>query len=363
MTSDMDIDSRRARHARLSSALARLDDDELVALLPEPARPGSGWGQSDMVEVDGHHVFVKSLPVTDLEARHRFSTRNNYRLPTYYSYGVGSAGFGVYRELSAHIKTTDWVLAGEIETFPLMYHHGMLSREPGGRFEGERLDDYVRYWSGSRRIGRYMTDRSEARHVEAIFLEHVPFTTDQWLAEHLGRAEEVVDSLFGTVGLLREHGMVHFDAHFSNVVTDGNAPYLTDFGLLLDPEFELTEAERSFLARHAHYDLGEVVWSIGAQLRWRYQAMTDETRARVARELEIDHAASMHAVAGILVDRVESLPDDFALDAAYVTSVVRHRPAIQYMNEFFRRMLAGTRKDVRYDDEKLRRLLVEAGRL
>ena len=57
-------------------------------------------------------MFVKRVPVTDLEYENMFSTRNLYDIPTYYNYGFGSAGFGVYRELVTHVKASNWVLAG-----------------------------------------------------------------------------------------------------------------------------------------------------------------------------------------------------------------------------------------------------------
>src|SRR5437867_1786265 len=65
-----------------------------------------GWGTTETLDVGGTPVFVKRIPVTDLELEHRYSPRNLYRLPTFYHYGIGSAGFGVFRELLAHVKTT-----------------------------------------------------------------------------------------------------------------------------------------------------------------------------------------------------------------------------------------------------------------
>tara|TARA_E500000331_G_scaffold355531_1_gene411250 strand:- start:1908 stop:2102 length:195 start_codon:yes stop_codon:yes gene_type:complete len=39
---------------------------------------------------------------------------------------VGSAGFGVFREVFSHTKTTNWVLLGECTAFPLMHHHRIV---------------------------------------------------------------------------------------------------------------------------------------------------------------------------------------------------------------------------------------------
>lgn len=122
-----DLDSRRARHSYVSSCLAQVDTPTLVALLRKRKEPPV-LGRSELPQLGRTKVFVKTVPVTDLQCEHMYSTRNLYRLPAYYSYGVGSAGFGPFREVAFHIKTTNWVLEGAIENFPLMYHHRLLPR-------------------------------------------------------------------------------------------------------------------------------------------------------------------------------------------------------------------------------------------
>lgn len=102
----MDPALRRARHAKLSTELAHLDDAALRALVGKP--DGSpGWGQTRTVELGGERVFVKIIPLTDLESARAYSTRNHYRLPSYYQYGVWSAGFGAWREIVGHLTTTN----------------------------------------------------------------------------------------------------------------------------------------------------------------------------------------------------------------------------------------------------------------
>lgn len=89
-------------------------------------------------------MFVKRIPLTDVEHRRWFSTRNHFRMPTFYNYGVGSAGFGAWRELVAHIKTTNWVLEGACPNFPLLLHWRLLSRkDDGGQPTGTTGSDYL----------------------------------------------------------------------------------------------------------------------------------------------------------------------------------------------------------------------------
>ena len=112
-------------HSRVSSALALQSDKVLIDLL-EKQQGHRGWGTNRVIEVAGRKVFVKQISVTDLEMSDPYSTKNVFRIPVYYNYGVGSAGFGAFRELAAHIKTTNWVLAREIEHFPLLHHHRIV---------------------------------------------------------------------------------------------------------------------------------------------------------------------------------------------------------------------------------------------
>jgi hypothetical protein len=53
---------------------------------------------------------------------------------------------------------------------------------------------------------------------------------------------------------MREHGLVHFDAHFFNILTDGHGLYFSDFGMALSDRFDLSHQETAFLREHRCYD-------------------------------------------------------------------------------------------------------------
>lgn len=80
-----DIDSRRQRYFRLNSAITGIDDRELGSRFGAVGLT-NGWGRDQVIEVDGEKVFVKRIPLTDLEHENPFSTRNLYSLPTFYNY-------------------------------------------------------------------------------------------------------------------------------------------------------------------------------------------------------------------------------------------------------------------------------------
>jgi hypothetical protein len=213
-----------------------------------------------VIEVNDEKVFVKRIPLTDLECENPFSTRNLYSLPTFYNYGVGSAGFGAFRELVANVKTTNWVLDGQIETFPLLYHYRIRqSPQPRPPVDRERHAKYVEYWAGNENIGRYMLERAAARHELVLFLEYIPDVLDPWLKENLQHTDSILAGLSTTLRFLREKGINHFDAHFNNILIDEDRAYLTDFGLVLDESFDLSEEERAFYEAHTYYDGGEAI--------------------------------------------------------------------------------------------------------
>ena len=113
-------------------------------------RPGIG-GTSATVEAGGVRVFVKQVPVTERELRpgNVRSTANLFDLPGFYQYGLGSAGFGPWRELAAHIMTTNWVLSDEHRAFALLYHWRLLpgpAATEGVCAEFGGLDGAVAHW-------------------------------------------------------------------------------------------------------------------------------------------------------------------------------------------------------------------------
>jgi hypothetical protein len=323
-----------------------------------------GWGRHQTVRVGEADVFVKRVQVTDLEHANAFSTRNLYELPLFYQYGVGSAGFGVFRELAMHVKTTQWVLDGATANFPLMYHYRIMPRSTDdAEVDEERLTGYVKYWGGSENVGRYWRDRVHARHELVIFLEHVPFVLQQWLGQHPKHVPKVLEELRTTIDFLRAHGIIHFDAHFANIVTDGERPYLTDFGLALDRSFELTAEEIAFFEAHTHYDYGEVLWNLGYGLPALYNALTEDDKRDLRDKIGMADAGPLADTYVPLVTNVEALADDSRLNLHpdYVAAVVQYRSVMTLVQGFFVELRANLRKDTPYPQAELLRRLAEVG--
>lgn len=259
--------ARLTAHTGIATSLALLSDHELAGLVASGTPLGSGiGGRSTLVEVDGSRVFVKRVPLTDVE-RHpenRRSTANLFGMPPYCHYGIGSIpspGLGAWRELAVHEMTTNWVLADAFSGFPLMHHWRVLPEaEHLLPAELADMEGAVAYWGGDpgprRRIEALRTASSSI----ALFLEYVPHTLHDWLRARLaagdaeGACRLVEQGLAAVTSFLHAHELLHMDAHFGNILTDGHRLHLSDYGLALSSRFPLTSPEREFFDRHRGYD-------------------------------------------------------------------------------------------------------------
>ncbi|KAB8317945.1 hypothetical protein SD81_022185 [Tolypothrix campylonemoides VB511288] len=362
------IELRRKRYFKLSSHIAQLDNAQLHSLFDnsESNESSTGWGLSHTIVLGQSKVFVKRVPVTNIEYDNLFSTRNLYDLPTYCNYGIGyfaSTGFGVFRELVTHIKTTNWVLEGAIATFPLMYHYRIIpfcGRRAA--VDRSRLKDYVEYWGNSANAGNYVVDRANANYELVLFIEHIPYILETWLRQNPNKLQKPLDELRTTIDFLRTKGIIHFDTHFRNVLTDGEQIYLTDFGLVLDKSFTLSLDEESFFKQNTFYDYGEVLRNLGHLIEPSFHSCSENDKRRIMEKYGIKEGLQPYEVRSILLDNIKQIHADavMKLDEFYVASIVKYRSIIRLMQDFFADMW-NNKKDTKLDHVKLRLLLKETG--
>lgn len=329
---------RLVQGSAVPDVVRAMTDQELLDL-PQSDGGSRAWGASGPVVIGGTQLFLKRVPLTDVEAARPRSTRNQFRLPTYYSYGFGSAGFGVWRELAAHEMT-----AG-LDGFPTLIHHRVMPRspppgEPSISINGMGVEDYVVYWNKNAAVGRFIEARASASQEVWIFLEYIPHVAVTWLFENQDRIDDVLAQLFEIIATLRSIGVVHFDTHLGNIVTDGERCRLGDFGLAMAAAFELTAPERRFLERHHHYDyavmLGHLGMMLAAKLRHRPQASL---------------------IAGS-IDHLDEQGVRFR--PTMVAAFQRYRDPIVYMANFAERIRRPAKRSI-YDDREFEGLLRKTG--
>ena len=331
--------TRLAVHGAVAAELARCGDRELSDLLDAAEPLGSGiGGPTALLDVGATPVFVKRLPLTDWERQpsNVGSTANLFELPVFCHYGVGvvgGPGFGAWRELAVHLMTTDWVLKGAFEGFPLMYHWRVLPH-PGQSLPEELadVDRAVAYWGGGPEVRRRIEALSAATACIALFLEYVPWNLHDWLGaqveaggEALAGACAVVDTqLAAGVSFMNSRGLLHFDAHFENILTDGERLYFGDYGLAISSRFDLSAEETEFFAGHSSYDRR---YTAAHLVMWLVTALYGYSRD--------DRNAFIGACAA--GERPTDVPE------AVAEILVRHAPVAETMIDFYRRFRESSR--------------------
>ncbi|MFI7006288.1 protein kinase family protein [Streptomyces sp. NPDC050145] len=341
-------EARTAAHGGVATELALLSDHQIRERVDAGTPLGAGiGGTSALLDVDGTPVFVKQVPLTDLERRPENvrSTANLFRLPAFCQYGIGGPGFGVWRELAVHTMTTNWVLSGEYEGFPLMYHWRVLPG-PGQPLPDELADveRAVEYWGGGPEVRHRIEELARASATVALFLEYIPQNLHDWLGDRVAAGGAPAERACAMVGselaagtaFMNARGLLHFDAHFENILTDGRRLFFTDYGLALSSRFQLTPDEADFFDRHATYDR---CYTVNHLVNWLTFALyghgPDARRAFVRACAKGDVPADV--------------PPGIA------AALLRHAPVADVMGDFLRELRQESR-ETRYPAEALRRV-------
>ena len=350
---DMSQRARVVRYGDVSTALALLDDRQLGRLVAAAPAVGSGvGGTSALLEIAGAPVFVKRIPLTDLERDpdNVMSTANLFGLPAFCHYGVvavAGPGGGAWREVAANTMATNWVLAEQSEAFPLMYHWRVLPGAMPPPEEHADIERVVAYWGGSAAVRRRLEALGQASASVVLFLEFLPHRLDTWLSSQLAAGPDAVAaacarverSLRANVAFMNASGLLHFDAHFRNVLTDGHRVYLADFGLASSPRFDLSDDERDFLARNASHD---ACYAVRELLNWMVANIVGIPAPAERNEYLRRCAAG---------DRPTGLPEPVA------ELISRHAPAVAIMNDFYWNLF-GVSRETPYPGQEIAHALV-----
>lgn len=332
---------RREHNDAISAALKAINDGDLTALLgmSEPLRR-DGFALMALPGV-GTPLFVKLLSLTNLELRPDswLSTKNIFGLPPSYGYRIGGAGFGVRRELEAHGLVNNWVLAGKCVQFPLMYDYRIV---PIARPTFHK-PLWSNPWGDDPAVAARHAAIEQSSHCVAVFLEQFPGNLLQWLrsrpAGTPGADDDVLrlePQLLDLMGFINDHGLLHMDAHFENIVTDGEEIFLTDFGLAISDTFKLSESEIAFFEHHRSFDCATTLTSLVHAIFTRHAG-------------EHEWRDALRTFLGGFGLRFDTMPE---ADRDFLT---RRGPLWLAMDDFYRRL----REDITTDfpDEEIIRLL------
>ena len=331
----MNQDSRAALHRTVSSALAQWTDDELRRELASATPLGDGiGGDAAVLSAAGTNVFVKHLPLTDVEQQpHVWGTTSNiFGLPMHCHYGVGAPSAGAWRELSAHKITSDWVVNGKCDAFPVLHHWRVLAKDQPATLncaEHGDVETWIKFWHGCDAVRRRLRALSEAPADLVLMLEYIPRTLADSLEDSRSMGAEAIDALVGRVEaqlldvgrFMAAEGLWHFDAHLKNILADDDRLYLSDFGLAASSSFDLTATEKRFLDQHVEHDIAYLVTQL---VNWIALRLTNAgprwTHPRERNDY-VRRCASGHQPAELTPRAAELLE--------------RHSPTASVMNDFY----------------------------
>jgi len=337
-----------------------LDDTEIQGLLSKD-KTDEGWGETQTIRYQGTKIFVKKVPLTGVEYQNKYSLKNHFRLPLYYNFGINSAGFGAYRELNAHIKTTNWVLAGETDSFPLLYHYRVIRRISKIRnIDENEHRDYIKYWNSSKSIDAFIKERNNSEYELLLFIEHFPHVLGfgKWFSKNTHRIDEISNSCFKAIEFLKSKGMVHMDLQFHNIVTDNEDFYFTDFGLTLDKQACVSEKEKAFYKSVSFLDYHFFLSSASWHLNYLYEKSRKTIRNKIDELCCIDKGMEFLQVTRQLVLNLERLNEEIMkLDPTFYNYILKHRESILEANSFLVAMYKNTKKNTPLINTEIRRAL------
>ena len=153
----------------------------------------------------------------------------------------------------------------------MMYHWRVLPQQvkPLNAEDLKDLEKFVEYWGGSPVIRARLEAIQKSSATIILFLEHIPETVGMLLKKKFADGNGVNDGAQAAVTMverdiktvtsfMQSHGLLHFDAHFGNILTDGHRLYFADFGLAISSQFELSQEESNFFKNHRNYDRYEM---------------------------------------------------------------------------------------------------------
>lgn len=295
-------------------------------------------GTTALMQLEDTSIFVKIVPLTELEKRTQnvMSTRNVFELPPYCHYGIGSPGCGAWREVAAHTMTTNWVLARQCKSFPLMYHWRVLPNLSRLTPMSEELSDIpsmVEFWD-SEAVGDRIEAIEQSVDSVVLFCEYIPHNLHDWMTERVTIGETEANSAFAmveselrsAVSFMNYQGLLHFDVHFKNVLTDGHHIYIADFGLATSSRFELSDSELEFFELNKAHDECYVVTHL---VEWLVAALI----GLMKRKDRID-----------FIRRCANGYDTTAEVGSVAMSIIsRYAPIATVINDFYTKLLVDSR--------------------
>ena len=191
-------------------------------------------------------------------------------------------------------------------------------------------------------------ERKASEYEIIIFLEYVPFVFRNWLKPNISKINELSKKLFAAFDFLSSKGVIHFDAHLGNILTDGKNVFLTDFGLALDDNFNLTKKEKIFYKNHKSYDHMEFIGCMSLFLESFWHDLNTKQKKQLEDQFQIKIETPYFEKISIILENLDSISKIMKLNKTYVKFLSKHIDIIKLSNNFFFSLRKDPKKRVVY---------------
>jgi len=346
----MSLADRKKIYYELNTKLLYLDNNNLNKLLSKATITPKGLGSLTLLEIGTHKIFCKQTKITKTEYKNQLNTANLFNLPTYYNYGIGSEGINCYRELLMHIKTTNWVLDDVITNFPLMYHYRIMKnpniKNTKPKKNSDYFDEKIVYWN-SKEVGNYLKEKVESSYSILFFMEYIPLTAEDWLGCDYDRNKLYLKEINKIIKFLNKYGIIHFDMHPGNILINQNSDknvefYLTDFGLVYDPEFQTNDnIENNFYKTNINFDYVDIL-SNGLLNRIKHRLCYNQ---KFAHKYNYDKNGYTYDKIKFIYEHINDIMLEFDIDINFINLIKKYQHIIMIHETFIYNLKINPKKD------------------
>ena len=318
------MNNRLKKYNKIKDILHYTSTTDLIKLVFKGI-VGQGYGINSIIDVNDTKIFTKTIPVTKIDLENMYNTSNIHNLPTYYNYGVGSAGFGCWRELAFHIKASNWVVDNKCPNFPILYHYRIIENKTvATKFEKYKFNKRnFEYWNSNENIELYIKNRSNTNHFIVMCLEYFPLTLYKTniIKENVYWYQKQILTI---ISFLKKQEVIHFDAHLKNLVTDKKILILTDFGLVLDKSFSLSKQEISFFNRNTNYDKATLISNISSSI---FNYIFEPNILKIfKKKYNVDETTKKEIFENIVFDNLDEIGKNF--NKKYIQTLQKYKHII-----------------------------------
>ena len=309
----------------LNTKLSFLTNDDIKKLIVmKKTVNNKKWGVNKIVKINNKKVFIKAIPIAGKILKNVHDSSNIYDLPSYYNYGYGSAGVNPWRELLMHIQTTNYVLNGTCDFFPMMYHYRVIEDDNNDLISSGIEQKLMDRWDNNKHIIKYLEDRINSKHKIVLFLEYIPHVTYKYLNKNPLFLSNFYKQSKSIIIFCNKNGILHNDAHLGNFIIDNDERvYLTDFGLSMSKKFDLDAREKKFMKMNKNLD--RVYLMINVASVYIHRCIYNK---KIYKKYNLDMHKTSTELWMYLIDNINEIKNNFVMSDFELKYIIRNRDSI-----------------------------------